>query len=380
VRANFTGKLTFWADDGCTIRLDGLILHQDVRAHPATRCEIDVRRGDVLQIAQWQKDGEWVWGARSACAGIRNDTLWSHYEAALERMGSPDGPPLKIYTNAASPLRTVVSIYSLILNGYVPSRVLIFGEHQWSDATRDLLSSMLPFAEIVSTDELNHWIRTYGGTELVERAMQHWWVMKTLVSLLFPPDEFCALDDDVFVLDHTRDALRAFETHDLVFAEDINHEEEYASAWEPIFGRLPLSETGRFNAGLYWMRNSLDPSMVADFALRVSPRHGPEYVWEQGFIANLFAQKSLLRLPRQRYFYPIFGGLPGGMLGYDYRENPCGFASIHFGGLREKPTDLMALALASEILPNSEISRAAEPGLPAATDHRPIQSWREHRV
>jgi len=64
----------------------------------------------------------------------------------------------------------------------------------------------------------------------------------------------------------------------------------------------------------------------------------------------LFAAASSLELPSQRYFYPLLDGLPGGMLGYDYRNNPCGFATVHHGGLPEKPTDAVALWLAGDIL------------------------------
>jgi hypothetical protein len=42
------------------------------------------------------------------------------------------------------------------------------------------------------------------------------------------------------------------------------------------------------------------------------------------------------------------GNLPAA--GYDYRNNPCGLASIHFGGLAAKPLDADVLALAPAIL------------------------------
>ena len=71
--------------------------------------------------------------------------------------------------------------------------------------------------------------------------------------------------------------------------------------------------------------------------------------WEQGFIASEYASGRACRLPSQRYFYPFFDGLPGGVLGYDYATNPCDFASIHFGALRHKPDDLTTLTLAPEL-------------------------------
>ena len=72
--------------------------------------------------------------------------------------------------------------------------------------------------------------------------------------------------------------------------------------------------------------------------------------WEQGLIAMLYAHKPSYQLPSQRYFYPVFDGLPAGMRGYDYAANPCGFASIHFGGPFEKPSDAVALQLVPELL------------------------------
>jgi hypothetical protein len=358
LRINATGRLVFWTDDGCIIQRDGTIIHEDRSAHPPVRNDLEVRRGEILEIAQWQKDGEWIWAAQAIStedAPPSIDSLWTHYERALAKMQFPNGPPLKMYSHGVRPIRTIVSIYSLVLNGYVPSEVLLFGEHQWTRGAYDLLSSMLPFAQIVPTEQVNDQIRFYGGFSLVDKAMSNWWIMKTLISVLCPPDEFCAMDDDVLVLDDTQDALAAFKLHDLVFVTDIDHGAEYEAAWEPAFGRARLSETAKFNAGLYWMRNRHDPLMVADFALRVPPGRGGEYIWEQGFVANLFADRDTLRLPSQRYFYPLFDGLPGGTLGYDYRANPCGFASVHFGGLREKPTDADCLALAPHIL-----SRVAE--------------------
>jgi len=93
-----------------------------------------------------------------------------------------------------------------------------------------------------------------------------------------------------------------------------------------------------------------DRSRMARDAAALSPDGVVTYVWEQGFIASRFAGRPSVGLPTQRYFYPLFDGLPGGMTAYDYANNPSGFASIHFGGPIDKPTDAIALALAPEIL------------------------------
>jgi hypothetical protein len=74
------------------------------------------------------------------------------------------------------------------------------------------------------------------------------------------------------------------------------------------------------------------------------------HVWEQGFIAVAFAGSPTFGLPSQRYLYPRFDGLPGDVFGYDYANNPCGFASIHFGGVANKPGDNTAALIASDVL------------------------------
>jgi hypothetical protein len=83
--------------------------------------------------------------------------------------------------------------------------------------------------------------------------------------------------------------------------------------------------------------------------LRVPPGPINAMDWEQGIIASEYASGRTCRLPSQRYFYPFFDGLPGGVAGYDYAANPCGFASIHFGALRHKPDDRTTLTLAPQL-------------------------------
>jgi hypothetical protein len=112
--------------------------------------------------------------------------------------------------------------------------------------------------------------------------------------------------------------------------------------------------TKRFNAGLYWMRNNHDQRLTANRALRARPNPNEPFLWEQGYIATLYAHCNTVELPSQRYLFPLFDGLPGGMLGYDYKLNPCGFASIHFGGLAEKPSDGITLHLVPQLLDRSQ--------------------------
>jgi len=70
-----------------------------------------------------------------------------------------------------------------------------------------------------------------------------------------------------------------------------------------------------------------------------------------------YARDTSKALLTQRYFYPFFDGLPGGMSGYDYARNPCGFASVHFGGLAEKPSDAASRMLAPQVLSRNLVRR-----------------------
>jgi hypothetical protein len=158
------------------------------------------------------------------------------------------------------------------------------------------------------------------------------------------------IDDDILILGSVRDAVDALHDHVFVFAPDADYEQLYISLWGSILQRSTLARTRRVNTGLFWMRNPHDPYRIASLLLRGTNNLGPMGLWEQGFFAALFATDSTLQLPTQRYFYPLFDGLPGGIFGYDYASNPCGFASVHFGGLTEKPADSVALLLSPSVL------------------------------
>jgi hypothetical protein len=265
-----------------------------------------------------------------------------------------------MFTGGTAPVRTAVAVYSMILNGYVPAEVLLYGEHQWGAEARVLLAAALPFARVVPSTEVLDRIGSLGGSGLVDLAKRNWYVMKACLCLLCPPEEFCAMDDDVFVLDSLGEAVDAFQRHDLVFTPDINHGGDYLAAWGPILGLTQSLgprdlRTGTFNAGLYWMRNRSDPAQVAVAMLREDyPAEKRPWVWEQGLIATLFAQVAVFALPSQRYFFMLYDGMPGGSLEYDYAQNPCGFASVHFGAVTgPKPSDQEMLALAADILGRS---------------------------
>ena len=357
IRVRDSGTLIFWDDDGSIIRLDGKILHEDRDCHSLTHHEIAVRAGDRLEIGHWQCYGEWIWAGRiepldSSAATL---DLFSEYLPLVQReLRRPDGPALKMYFGPAAPARSVLSLYSLILNGYRPASVHVFGESQWTNQARELFGALLPFAEIVPTANVLENLDAVS-LGLANMAMNHWLVMKLCVSILCPPDEYCYLDDDIFILGSVKDATMAFEKHNLVYAPDADYSEDYAAIWN-MPEKRPFS-TGNINAGLYWLRNTHAPKNLAARILGRPPSQEHVWQWEQGCMAVEYAHEAAVALPSQRYFYPYFDGLPGGITGYDYAANPCRFASIHFGGLAEKPSDVHARMLAPQILKRGRSGR-----------------------
>ena len=348
-----TGRLVFWDDDGSIIRRNGEVIHEDRSAHALKRNQVEVEAGDVLEIAQWQFGWDWQW-----CAVLESEApyhtksaheLFLGYSGKVERqLLHPTGPPLKMYTNASNPLRTIAAIYSMVLNGYTPSSIVLYGEEQWSARSRALFASLLPFARICSLQEAVFHIQQYGSPQLVDLARRNWFVMKACVALFMPPAESCLMDDDIFILDSVGDALDQFSRCDLVYGPDQDLSECYVKTWGALLGHSGTLPTARFNAGLYWIRNIPDPRRLARIAVRCRP--GMPFFWEQGLIAMAYAGRATHQRPSQRYPFILFDGLPGGLHGYDYAQNPCGFAAVHYGGLAEKPSDGFALQFLSDVL------------------------------
>jgi hypothetical protein len=349
VRAERGGTLVFYDDDGCIIRRNGRIVHEDREAHALRRHEIAVSTGDRLEIAQWQLHGEWQWAGRiepEPATLERDRELFAPYQPLIEEaLRDPNGPTLKAYFAATQPVCTALAIHSLILNGYRPERVLVFGDSQWDAERRRAVEALLPFAEIVPTDAVLASARSLHP-DLVPIARSCWAAMKLCVGLLHPPFEYCFLDDDVFILDRMDEALRRFHGQDLVYAPDIDHGGSYRQIWRSAGDSLP---TGNVNTGIIFVRNRHDRAAQAEALVRNPPDGHPAWLWEQGFIATEFANDRTSALPTSKYFYPIFDGLPGGLLDYDWAENPCGFVTVHFGGIR-KPVDEECRPLVHDIL------------------------------
>jgi len=349
LRVNHGGTLVFWEDDGSLIRRCGELLHEDRESHAPRRGEIRVQAGDRLEIAQWQLDGNWLWGARFPEVP-QPDPVLEFRDDVCRKLSAPEGPPLKIFCQGREPLRTILAIYSMILNGYAPAEVLVFGEHQWPQEARTRFRQALPFARIVPTSDVLATAERYGGAALADMAKRHWFVMKSCISLLSAPQEFCLMDDDIIVLGSLADGLAAFRESEMVFGPDVDHEALYLSIWGGVFGRPALPATAAMNTGFYWLRNPFDPSQVAERMLAGARQTSAQWAWEQGLFAHLFHGRPTTRLPSQRYFYPFIDGLPGGVEGYDYAANPCGFATVHFGGPVHKPRDKTLLPLVPQIL------------------------------
>jgi len=358
VRAERGGTLVFYDDDGCIIRRNGRIVHEDRDAHAMLRHAIAISAGDRLEIAQWQLHGEWHWAGRiepEPPTLDRDMELFAPYRSLVEEaLRFPNGPPLKTYFAAGQPVCTALALHSLILNGYRPERVLVFGDSQWDAERRRSIEALLPFAEVVPTDAVLESARSLHPA-LVPIARSCWAAMKLCVGLFHPPFEYCFLDDDVFVLDRMGEAMRRFRDHDLVYAPDANHGESYRKVWRYAGDSLP---TGNINTGIIFVRNRHDRVRQAEAIVRNPPHSYPAWLWEQGFVATEFANDSTFSLPTSEYFYPFFDGLPGGLLGYDWAANPCGFATVHFGGMR-KPVDEECRTLVHDILGRH---RTAEPG------------------
>jgi hypothetical protein len=349
------GKLAFYDTDGCIIRRNGEIVHEDREAHALQRHELLVEYGDLLEVAQWSSGGPWSWGGRWEKPPAPPDEMLLNVMAPYRRcieeaMARPNGPTLKVYTHGADPVRCALSTYSMVLNGYRPAGIQIFGDYQWSAHSREMLTALLPFADIVDSARVDRALEALNP-RLVPLARSTWAAMKICIGLFVPPYDYVLLDDDIFVLDRIDDALQWHEEHALVYAVDLDYSRRYRDIWCAGDPSRPL--LGTINTGFYLIRNSAVDRLRQSERLLATPlpleRH-PAWMWEQGFFAWEFAPQSTMMLPTQRYFYPVHDGLPGGLQGYDWANNPCGFAWVHFGGPKPKPGDDHAGGLVHAIL------------------------------
>jgi hypothetical protein len=348
IRLNADGKLVFTSPGCCAIRRGDLCVFEGA---PEPEAPVDVRAGDILEVAVSHGPNQWSWGARiEPVANAGWELMSVHLPRVLARLREPTGPPLKIFTDARDPIRTVISIYSMILNGYSPSQVYIYGDYQWKPFAQSLLAQFLPFAAVVPLQDVRDQIAQVAPSQLADVARDNWFVMKSCVSLLCGPIHFCMMDDDLFILKPVSGAQALSLEHDFVFVPENDNALLYRSVWSDVFPESPVTRTARLNTALYWLRMRKDRNAAAGAMLRGLGKLEAAWAWEQGLYAHLFANETVLELPSEQYWYPFFCGLPGGMLGYDYANNPCGFTMVHFGGDVPKPSDGEALQLMPQIL------------------------------
>jgi len=348
IRVNADGKLVFTSPGHCAIRRGDLCVFEGVSDPEGS---IDARAGDILDIAVAHGPDQWSWGAKiQPVTNAGWELMNIHLPRVQARLREPTGPPLKIFTDARDPIRTVISIYSMIVNGYSPSKVYIYGDYQWTPFAQSVLAPFLPFATVVPLTKIRDQISQVSPSRLADGAQDHWFVMKSCVSLLCDPLDFCMMDDDLFILKPIAGPQALSQKHDFVFVPENGNAMLYRSIWSDVFPDVPLTQTARLNTALYWLHMRKDRKVAADLMLRGLGKLEAKWAWEQGFYAHLFANDPILELPSELYWYPFFCGLPGGMLGYDYANNPCGFTMVHFGGDVPKPTDNEALQLMPQIL------------------------------
>jgi hypothetical protein len=352
LRVQRGGRLAFSSTDGCIIRLNGEIVHEDRERRPLARHEIGVNYGDVLDVAHWHTNGPWTWGARwePGTESLERMLLrvMAPYRCRVEQaLTRPNGPALKMFAAGQAPVRCALGIYSMVLNGYRPASIHLFGEHQWTQPVRTILTDLLPFVDIVPTTRVEQALDALSPA-LAPLAHKAWGAMKICIGLFVPPYEYCFLDDDIVVLDRIDDALRLHEAHTLVCPQDADYGRQYREIWSPEDSASPV--LGNINTGFYLMRDTGDRERRSERLLRTPLNGRPIWMWEQGFFASEFGPPHGVLLPTQRYFYPLFDGLPGGLLGYDWRRNPCEFAWVHFGGPKPKPGDDHVGGLIHDIL------------------------------
>jgi hypothetical protein len=137
-------------------------------------------------VAQWQYHRDWTWGAEVVPAadpvGDAVGLLGPFRDAARRRLARPDGPPLKVFCSGNAPVRTAVGVLSMVLNGFAPAEVLLFGEYQWGPTSRRVFAEVLPFARVVPTGPVLERLGALGGDRLAGLARRSWNVMKTCVG------------------------------------------------------------------------------------------------------------------------------------------------------------------------------------------------------
>jgi SAM-dependent methyltransferase len=299
---------------------------------------------------------------------------------AARRIAIPNGPPVAVYCDGNSPVRAAIAIYSLILNGYGPEKVALFGEHRWSEETKAFLQASLSFAEFPATESLRSAVRRAGGETLEGMIGGNDFGLRAAMALFVSNEEMCILEDDVVVLDGLDEGVNRLRTHDLVFAPAIDKGRQFRKRW-PTARKLPRPlATADFGGGLYWLRPVTHPGLIAQQILRLSMPSGgnPDRDWLNGLIALAYARHDIWKLPEQLHINTASAleatpkqlvQLRQTILSYDFQRNPSRLGSVCLAPPLQPLSDGEALAVAPFLFVRSG-SRRTE----LTTHHQTLQS------
>jgi hypothetical protein len=292
--------------------------------------------------------------------------------AAAGRMVIPNGPTVAVYSDGTSPVRTAIAIYSLVLNGYAPHSVKVFGEHRWSEGTKAFFQASLPFAEIPATEELRSAIRRAGDKALERMIAENDFGLRAAMALFVSNDEMCILEDDVVIIDGLDEGVNRLRTHDLVYAPANDKGRQFRMRW-PTVRKLPTALIAAdFGGGLYWLRPTSHPALIAEYILQLAVPSGgePDSDWLNGLIALSYARYDVWKLPEHLHTnaatvsgdtHEQQAQLREKLLSYDYQHNPMRLCSICLDSPLRPLSDREALALVPSLFARSATRLAESP-------------------
>ncbi len=224
-------------------------------------------------------------------------SLSEHLPRVLESLRYPNGPELWFFTDGESPHRALTAVYGIILNGYSPNGITLFGSHHWDDHARREFTALAPFATVAQSDLVFATIEQAMGRGLAAEARRRVEVERIAAPLVWPGGECCVAGDDVFVLNGVDDALRTAREHDLVIIADAE------TAPDPPKAGLFRSSRGlhKFPGSLYWVRRHVDSTRIAKVAALLSSDAAPWPDRVYAMVALLYAGRPTALLPADRY-------------------------------------------------------------------------------
>lgn len=374
IRLRRTGDLVLRTSSACVIRHAGRVVAEQRRSHAlaADPIVLNLVDGDVLDIALWcGKDG---WSLAVDAAPISPDipSLDVYLPAVLRRLESPDGPPLVLTTDGLMPNRLALAVYSLILNGFAPSAVEIYGEHRWPELQRQRINELLPFARIVPTTQFRQRVRDSAGPTL-DRPLDEDVVFDTAVLLLGGGPEACCITDDLVVLEPLTGALKQFRGADLVGCTTTTPAD--LQPWIDLLDFDEPSAAAHLAFDLFFRRATADPADLLLDLVSLTPYEAQEAAndparmdistWQRSAIAFCFSDAAIASLPTGTLPDPA-DTPPGGPFGYDLTTNPDRRIALRFGRTNSLiACDVLIPAVADAVL-HRHIVRAEPDRKPSA--------------